>query len=309
MTSTNDRAADRADATLPEGLAARPITTDDLDAVVELVNECERHDTGEVMLERADLIADSRADGFDLERDWVCVRDGGRLVGRGLFVHGRSVWNDVRPSDRGRGIGTWLCRWSEERAREVGAARLGQTIDDRRADALELLRRAGYVPRRTGWILRREHPGRPDAPAVPEGIEIRPVRPGEEDAALAVFERAFSEWEDRRANALATWRAMVTEREGFTPDDLVLAVAGERIVGGAFLLDADEIWVDKLAVAREERRRGIARALLQTAFVRSFDRGHRWTTVATDSDTGALSLYERVGMTVHRSFTHLALDL
>ena len=62
-------------------------------------------------------------------------------------------------------------------------------------------------------------------------------------------------------------------------------------------------------VAREERNRGIARALLQTAFVRAFERGHRWTSVSTDSDTGALTLYEHVGMTVHRSFAHLALDL
>ena len=124
-----------------------------------------------------------------------------------------------------------------------------------------------------------------------------------------MFERAFSEWEDRVANAPATWRALVTEREGFRPQDLMLAVAGDRIVGGAFLIDAGEIWVDKLAVAREFRHRGIARTLLQTAFVRSFDRGYRWTSLSTDSDTGALSVYERVGMRIHRSFTRYGLDL
>ena len=102
---------------------------------------------------------------------------------------------------------------------------------------------------------------------------------------------------------------MVTRREGFEPDDLVLAVADERIVGGAFLIDADEIWVDKLAVAREFRHRGIARALLRTAFVRSHHRGYAWTSLSTDSRTGALSLYERIGMTIHRSFTRYGLDL
>lgn len=60
---------------------------------------------------------------------------------------------------------------------------------------------------------------------------------------------------------------------------------------------------------REHRHRGIARALLQTAFARSFHRGYHWTSLSTDSDTGALSLYERVGMRIHRSFTHLSLDL
>ena len=118
-----------------------------------------------------------------------------------------------------------------------------------------------------------------------------------------MFERAFSEFADREPSPASTWRAMVTRREGFAPEDLVLAVADGRIVGGAFLIDADEIWVDKLAVAREHRHRGIARALLQTAFARSFDRGYTWTSLDTDSRTGALSLYERVGMRIHRSFT------
>ena len=102
---------------------------------------------------------------------------------------------------------------------------------------------------------------------------------------------------------------MVTEREGFRAEDLMLAVADGRIVGGAFLIDAGEIWVDKLAVAREFRHRGIARALLQTAFVRSFDRGYAWTSLSTDSGHGALSLYERIGMRIHRSFTRYGLDL
>ncbi len=102
---------------------------------------------------------------------------------------------------------------------------------------------------------------------------------------------------------------MVTRREGFDSEDLVLAVANGRIVGGAFLIDADEIWVDKLAVDREFRHRGIARALLQAAFVRSFNRGYSWTSLSTDSRTGALSLYERIGMRIHRSFTQYVLDL
>jgi mycothiol synthase len=294
---------------LPDGLRARPLTTEDLDDTVAMVNACERFDSGEVMLERADLLADSRTVGFDLDRDWIGVFEGDRIVGRGLFVHRRSAWIDVHPTARGRGIGSWLRRWSEDRAGEVGADRIGQTIEDRRTDATVLLRDAGYAPRRTSWILRMDHPEPPPAHAPPDGIRLRPSEPGDEDEALAMFERAFSEWEDRVANASGTWRAMVTEREGFQRDDLVLALAGDRIVGGAFLIDADEIWVDKLAVEREFRHRGIARALLHTTFARSFELGYRWTSLSTDSDTGALSLYERVGMRIHRSFTHLSVDL
>ena len=294
---------------LPDDLHARALTTEDIDDTVAMVNACELHDSGELMLERADLLADSRTDGFDRARDWIGVFEGDRLVGRGLFVHRRSAWIDVLPTARGRGIGNWLRRWSEDRAREVGADRIGQTIDVRRIDVTELLRHAGYAPRRTSWILRMDHPEPPPTPDPPDGIRLRPFEPGDDDEALTMFERAFSEWEDRVANAPGTWRALVTEREGFQPDDLVLAIAGDRIVGGAFIIDADEIWVDKLAVGRQYRHRGIARALLQTAFARSFERGYAWTSLSTDSDTGALSLYERVGMRIHRSFTHLSLDL
>ena len=294
---------------LPDGLVARPLRESDIDAVVSMVNACELNDTDEVMLERADLVADAGAEGFDLEKDWVGVFDGDRIVALALLDERRRASADVHPDVRGRGIGTWLRRWSEDRARELGGPTVSQTIDDRRSDVIDMLTSAGYVPRGTSWILRMEHDARPALEPPPDGIELRAFRPSDEDETLAMFERAFSEWEGRAPSPPSTWRAMVTRREGFETEDLVLAIADGRIVGGAFMIDAGEIWVDKLAVARGFRHRGIARALLQTAFTRSFDRGYGWTSLSTDSRTGALSLYELIGMTVWRSFTWFGLDL
>jgi mycothiol synthase len=294
---------------LPDGLRARPISTEDLDDVIAMVNACELHDSGELMLERADLLADAGVEGFDPAADWLCVAEGDRIVAWGLLDDHRRATVDVLPDVRRRGIGTWLRRWSEARASELGASRIHQTIDDRRTDVVAMLTAAGYAPGGTSWILRMDHPARPDPPTVPDGIDLRAFRPPDEAEALEMFERAFSEFEDREPSPASTWRSMVTRREGFQPEDLVLAVADDRIVGGAFLIDADEIWVDKLAVAREHRHRGIARALLQTAFARSFDRGYTWTSLSTDSRTGALSLYDRAGMRIHRSFTRYVLDL
>lgn len=294
---------------LPAGLTARAMTVEDIDGVVAMVNECELHDTGELMWERADMLSDSSTDGFDRGRDWIVVLDGDRPVGWGLLVHVRRAWGDVHPSARGRGVGTWLRVWSEARAREKGAPRVGQTINDRRTDAVTLFRKAGYSPRYTSWVMRMELPERPADPVPPEDVTLRAYRPEDETEALTMFEEAFSEFADRLPSSLATWRAMTTEREGFAPDDLMLAEADGKIVGGAYLLDADEIWVDKLATHRDYRHRGIARALLHVAFQRSYDRGYRRTSVSTDSKTSALTLYERVGMTVHESFTHWAIDL
>jgi mycothiol synthase len=294
---------------LPEGAIARPLTSEDLDATVSMVNACELHDSGELMRERADLLADVAADGFDPLADWVGVFDGNRIVAWALLDARQRVSADVHPDSRGRGIGTWLRLWSEDRVRALGAARVSQTIEDRRTEIVAMLERAGYSPRGTSWILRMDHVDRPEPATPPGGVELRAFRLDDEDEALAMFERAFSEWEGRMPSSHATWRAMVTRREGFEPEDLILATADDRIVGGAFLIDAGEIWVDKLAVAREFRHRGIARALLQTAFARSYNRGYRWTSLSTDSRTGALSLYERIGMRVWRSFTWYGLDL
>jgi mycothiol synthase len=295
--------------TLPSSLIARPLTLDDVDATVAMINECELHDTGETMWERADLLSDSSTDGFDRDRDWVGVFNDDRILGWAMLVHRRSVWADVHPDARGRGAGTWLREWSESRGRETGADRVGQTIDDRLAEAADLLRRAGYTPRHTSWILVMDHDEPPAETSPPEGIELRPIRASDEEGAFEMFERAFSEFADRLPSTAVTWRAMTIGREGFVPEDLIVAVDGDRVVGGAFLLDSSEIWVDKLAVDADYRRRGIAQALLQTAFRRSFERGHRQTRLSTDSRTGALNLYERIGMRVQRSFTNYGIDL
>lgn len=294
----------------PAGLTARPLTLDDVDATIAMVNTCELIDSGELMWERADLLSDISVEGFDPERDWLGVFDGDRVVAWAFLQGPRRLWIDVAPDVRGRGIGTSLRRWAVARAHERGNDRLGQTVEDTRTDVATTLRSAGFTPRHTSWILQMDHPTEPSTVDPPSGIEIRAIQmPTEEAQTLEMFEAAFSEFDDRLPTPVDDWRASVTRRAGFVPDDLVVAVEGARVVGGAFLIDSDEIWIDKLAVAATHRHRGVARALLGTAFRRSFNRGYDHTSLSTDSRTGALTLYERVGMRVTRSFTNWAIDL
>jgi len=290
-------------------LSARALTIEDVDATIAMINECELHDSGEPMWERSDLLSDIRTDGFDLERDWVGVFDRERVVGWGLYVHPRRAWADVHPTQRRRGVGTWLRRWAEERARSRGADRVAQVIDDARTEVGAMFTASGYTRRHTSWILRMDHATEPPPPTVPDGVTIRPIRRDDESPTMAMFETSFSEFADRLPSSETNWRAMTVERERFAPEDLLVALEGDEVIGGALLLDSEEIWVDKLAVAATHRHRGVARALLQTAFRRSFERGYEHTSLSTDSRTGALSLYERVGMRVTRSFTNWGLDL
>ena len=62
--------------------------------------------------------------------------------------------------------------------------------------------------------------------------------------------------------------------------------------------------VNGLGVLRPYRRRGIGLALLHHAFGEYYRRGKRGVSLGVDAEnlTGALSLYQRAGMHVHRQF-------
>ena len=76
---------------------------------------------------------------------------------------------------------------------------------------------------------------------------------------------------------------------------------------GVVLVDAydgqEEGWVDQVATRASHRRRGVARALLQSVFAAFHATGRRAVGLSTGSQMGALAPYERIGMRVRRSYT------
>ncbi|HQR80449.1 MAG TPA: GNAT family N-acetyltransferase [Actinomycetota bacterium] len=278
---------------------ARPLFDDDIPEVVAMVNACELADSGEVMLEAADLVADLTY--ADRERDATVVMQNGRIVGWAMVWDQRKRWADVHPDARGQGIGTWLLRWAAWRASQLGAGRTGQTIDDRRTEVARFFQAHGYSPRYTSWVL--------TIPAAPGTHTAEPASPARTDEVLTLFETAFGEHADRQAVSLEQWRAGTVDRRGFQPEDLLVVRQDGRLAAAAFLVEADEIWVDKLAVAARFRGQGLARELLTAARARAWARGYPQVRLSTDSNTSALAVYERLGMRIERSFTHWAVDL
>jgi mycothiol synthase len=292
---------------LPQGYTARPTTRDDLEATFRLVAECERHDVGAVEVARSDIAADWDRPDFDLATMSVSVCRGDELAATGDVFMGRAEI-DVAPAHRGRGLGSALVPWTWAVARADGRATVGQTVPDARTDAAALFRAHGYEVGHTAWALRIDLGKEPPPPpALPEGLAFRDLRPGEDDRALfEVIDVAFDEWPDRESHGFENWAASSLRREEVVPALVPLVVEGDRIVGAALnyrYAGDEEGWTQSLAVEKAYRGRGLGRALLQESFRRFHGVGFRHCGLSTDSRTGALGLYERVGMRVRASFS------
>jgi mycothiol synthase len=296
---------------LPEGYRDRPATEDDLDAVTGLVAAYEQDVLGEVLIETEDVAGDWRRPSFDLSADCVLVFADDSLVGHGeVFVPGRRTEVNVHPGHRGMGLGSWLLEWTERRSRDAGAPYAQQTVSDEDVSGASLLAARGYSALHTAWILEIGVPERVTV-RTPDGIAIRDFEPGRDDHEVyRVIEDAFGEWPDREPTAFDDWATRAIHRDGFEPWMLPVAFENDEIVGVANLIPyPDTGWVQYLATKASHRHRGIARALLQHAFGAFYDRGNRSVGLSTDSRTGALSLYEKIGMRVTRSFTAFSKEL
>lgn len=298
--------------TLPDGYTTRPASIADVDVVTALIAAAELEDDGTIEIEAEDVRSSWARASLDLATDVLLVLHGSHPVAWVEVDKGRRLDADVRPDHRSRGIGTALLSWAERRAIEVGGTRLGQTFTDANTRAAELFRRNGYAPLWESWVLEISLEQELAQPSLPDGIALRPYEPNSDDpGAYEVIETAFSEWGDRTPTSFEDWVAMIPSHGAFVPTVSRVALDGDRIVGVAIAFDyvGIEGWVQQLAVERSHRNRGIASALMHDVFRGFRARGAPACGVNTDSRTGALSLYEHVGMHIRRSYTHWAKDL
>jgi GNAT superfamily N-acetyltransferase len=296
---------------LPEGLTARPLTEADARAVFEVMAAQEMHDLGTVEIEEADIVGDWQRPSFDVSASTVGVFDGKRLVAYAeVGTEGRGD-AAVHPLDRGRGIGTALAGWTRALARERGASVFGMSVPQG-SPADVLLESLGYYVRWTSWVLELPEGKQIGTEPLPDGYSIRTAE-GEADhrAAWTVIEDAFLEWSQRDRRSFEDYSATTLRRPGFEPWNLTLVVDGDgNAVGACFLILSEGTgYVDQVAVRKDRRGMGLARALLADAFANAREHGAIRCDLSTDSRTGALGLYERVGMVVTSTWVHRAVDL
>ncbi|WP_350276654.1 GNAT family N-acetyltransferase [Kribbella sp. HUAS MG21] len=282
----------------------RPATLDDAPAIQQLIAAAEQLWHGQVQTAAGAVAADLRRPLITLDLDTRVIEATNGDLAAWAWVHGgRRAQIDVHPSYVGRGLGTQLLDWAEERAREHDSDWLAQTVDDADEAGTALLRSRGYDVLATNWLLERPVTG--DAPVLPDGVTLRPFAPEDARAVHQVVQDAFDEWQPRR-HGYEEWAGTSIERSSFDPELSPVAVAGDEIVGAVISLDLPDSpdgYVDQVAVRRDQRGRGLARALLTYAALGAGRRGKQTLTLWTHSGTGALAMYQRLGMSVRRSTT------
>ena len=295
---------------LPAGLTTRPLTLADAGAVAGVIAAQEVFDLGEAMIEEADIVADWQRPSFDITARTIGVFEGERLVGYAEVSGSGRGDAAVDPGFRGRGLGTALAAWTQETARRHGDTTIGMPVLEGSAGE-KLLRSLGYEPRWTSWVLALPVGSDVQAQPLPDGYSVRAAEPSEHTAAWTVAEDAFLEWSVRDRQPFDDWSSSVVDRPGFEPWMLRVAVdPHQQVVGISHVVIAEGCaYVAKLAVRADQRRRGLARALLADSFAVAREHGSHRSELSTDSRTGALDLYLKLGMQVTSTWVNLGITL
>lgn len=301
---------------LPHGYEIRPPTFDDVEVVTQMLVATDLADTG-VSESDADLIRDQWSSaGFEPSEDaWVVTGPNAAVVayanvspdGEGKM----KSWGVVHHDHRERGLGAALLHRMEARASErlrgIPAAVLHTAVSDGDAAAATLVRSRGFEHVRTFRHLQIDLAGVPTDPGEPPaGIEIRGIDPERDLRPIhAIFVEAFSgEW-GYRPIPFGEWVGTEVETPGFDPSLWLLATEGDETVGALTgVVWGDRGWVGELGVRAPWRGRGIASALLRRAFATFASRGlpRLMLNVDSENSTGAVRLYERVGMRTARAW-------
>jgi mycothiol synthase len=265
----------------------------------------------------------------DPARDITLAEVDGRLVAyarvfwQSLVEGGRSYecFGFVHPDWRRRGIGGAMLARNEALARQIAAGHadvepkwLSSESVDTSTGNVALLRREGYQPARFFYDMVAPTLEPISAPAMPDGIEVRPVSRDQYRAIWESQSEAFRDHWGETEWSEAEWRKWEADPHNADPRFWRVGWDGDEIAGVIVTtVPAEEnerhgrrrVYVAGVSVRRPWRRRGLARALLALSLVAAREAGFTSASlgVDTDSPTGATALYESLGFEPERSFT------
>ncbi|HSC50981.1 MAG TPA: GNAT family N-acetyltransferase [Gaiellaceae bacterium] len=144
-------------------------------------------------------------------------------------------------------------------------------------------------------------------PVWPEGLEVRDARADEAERIHEAHMDAFADHWEFHPQPFEQWRSFTIDRTDFDPSLWWLVVDGDELAALSlnrwhFSGDPQSGWIEVLGVRPPWRRRGLGAALLRHSFRDFRARGATRVGLGVDAEntTGAVRLYERVGMRVVR---------
>ncbi|MCK6540201.1 MAG: GNAT family N-acetyltransferase [Anaerolineales bacterium] len=321
--------SERSEVSLPDGFTIRGAVMDDVADALELFNRWSRSVIHEDEITDAVAIrTEWLSPGLDPAEDIRLVfAPGGEMAGYiEVWTNATPpvhpwLWGRVDPRYEGLGIGSYLLTWAEARAKTAldripSDLRFAPQVGSyRQADkARALFEKMGYRHIRSSYTMRINLDAPPPAPEWSPGIALRLYNPKTDlEAVYRAVDESFSDHygyvKAPFEEGLKRFEHFMTGYEGFDPTLWFLAMDGEEIAGISLCrdraFDNPEVgWVSTLGVRRPWRKRGIGLALLRHSFGELYRRGKRMAGLGVDAEnlTGALRLYERAGMRLHRAF-------
>ena len=298
--------------TLPAEYTVRAATDADLDGVIRLMDDADRALGLDPDPIREYLTWIWHIPSTDLGRDTRLLVRGTEMAG---FAQG--TWRPeeggpldflirTHPDHLGRGFGSWALAWGEALAAERGSKGIRVLTVDRDVAGRALLTSRGYVRVRSSYTMGKALAPDEDLGAAPASVTIRAFETGRDERALhEVEEASFADHWGFRPVPFETFEADMYGAEGWDPSLAFLAEVDAAVVGLVVALSFEgEGTVAILGVVPAWRGRGIAKALLRRAFAELAQRGHREVRLGVDAQnpTGAVALYESVGMTPYRAY-------
>lgn len=307
-----------------DGLAARHLDLDrDIGRLAELITEVNVHDGVDWIPTEATLRNEyTHPSGMDPSEDVVVVEAGDRLAGaaevnwrlRGDRVfHHLEPW--VHPTLRRRGLGRALVAWAERRVVDgIAAGAMGPLdrphvlvgwSDLEIPGMAEFAAALGYHVDGYGVLMTRSLLDPiPDAP-LPDGLDVRPVRPEDHRRIWDADVEAFRDHRDPSVRTEADFLNWFGQPH---LDTGVWEVAwdGDEVAGSCMnfiwteeneRLGLSRGWLEHVSVRRPWRKRGLATALMTRSMRRFRDLGLTEAALGADAEnlSGAVRLYEALG--------------
>ena len=278
----------------------RPFVDDDAAAVASLISaEEERLYDRPGRITAADILMFQEWN----KESWVWEEDG-RIVASAAFgVHGDAANIRGSVAAKGRGLGAEIVERGESFARAERVTKILVGAAEPDAAARELFESRGYREVRRFYEMAIELTEEPAPPVVPAGLVVDELRDDEYEAFYEALNESFAEHWEWHPTPFEEWfeRRQGQHRDESGPiwfvvrdgDELAAVTRNDLSVAGAGHVGA-------IGVRPAWRGRGLAKALLQRTFAEFWRRGTTRVTLDVDSEnaTGAVALYERVGMRV-----------